>query len=214
MITEISTIGIVGGGKVGLELFSLFSKSKLTKVVFVEDVNGSAPALVEAGKAGVKTYTDLASALQNPVDFIIEVTGLAQVVTEIQNRIDPARCQLITHGMAYIILQVIEENDHKVKGESIGQIQGIKDEIDNDLQKMTQMLQVARETATQMKLLALNARIEAARVGEVGKGFAVVASEMGKSSVKVIEVAEKIEQTNDAIKKTSSRIEDSLSQLK
>lgn len=55
------------------------------------------------------------------------------------------------------------------------------------------ILSMVKEITNQNNLLSLNARIEAARVGELGKGFAVVAREMGnlakssKDSLKEIE---------------------------
>src|SRR5690606_29947922 len=51
-------------------------------------------------------------------------------------------------------------------------------ELDQNAQKIGEIVQLVGSIAGQTNLLALNASIEAARAGEHGKGFAVVAEEV------------------------------------
>lgn len=211
---SIKTIGIVGGGKVGLHLFELFGSSKFSKVAFVTDINANAPAMVEAQKQHVSTFTDLLLALKKPVDFIFEVTGNSKVAQILAENLDPAVTKLVTHEMAQIILEVVDEADQKVKTTSIDEILLIKTEILSHMARLGQFVQNIEGIMSEMNMLAINARIEAARVGEEGRGFMVVASEMGKSANYVRQVTDEISQIVKAIGQTSNKIDDSLLKLK
>jgi len=211
---SIKTIGIVGGGKVGLHLYELFGNSKFSKVAFITDINASAPAMVEAQKHYIPTYTDLLQALKTRVDFIFEVTGNLKVAQILAENLDPAVTKLVTHEMAQIILEVVDEADQKVKTTSIDEILLIKTEILSHMARLGQFVQNIEGIMSEMNMLAINARIEAARVGEEGRGFMVVASEMGKSANYVRQVTDEISQIVKAIGQTSNKIDDSLLKLK
>jgi hypothetical protein len=53
-----SLIGIVGGGKAGLQLLQIFLHSPLAQVEYVVDRELTAPAVVAARAAGLATFTD------------------------------------------------------------------------------------------------------------------------------------------------------------
>lgn len=211
---SIKTIGIVGGGKVGLHLLELFGSSKFSKVAFITDINASAPAVLEAKKQHISTYTDLLQALKTRVDFIFEVTGNAKVAQVLAENLDPAVTKLVTHDMAQIILEVIGEADQKVKCASVEEIETIKTEILSHMERLGQFVKNIEGIMSELNMLAINARIEAARVGEEGRGFMVVAAEMGKSANYVRQITDEISQIVSAIGLTSNKIDDSLEKLK
>ncbi|MFH2093471.1 MAG: methyl-accepting chemotaxis protein, partial [Pseudomonadota bacterium] len=70
-------------------------------------------------------------------------------------------------------------------------------ELTKASEQITGIIQIVKNIAKETKLLALNARIEAARSGEAGKGFAVVAGEVRELSIQTevanADIAEKIE---------------------
>lgn len=77
--------------------------------------------------------------------------------------------------------------------------------------KMTDSLKLIVDIASHTKLLALNASIEASRVGESGKGFAVVASEIRKMAESSSVISD---QVNDLINTINTKIVQSIENSK
>lgn len=212
--TRIYTIGIIGGGKVGVELFRLFSESRLSRVNYVVDRDNNAPAIIAARQAKIKTFDDIENALTNKTDFVFEVTGSDRVVEILRGRMDDACGKLITHNMAFIILQAIEENNRHLRDSVIAETGDIKKTIEKNLQETESLIEHIGKVTSEMRMLALNARIEAARVGQAGQGFALVAEQMSKLTDSVREIARSMDQVTESVRTTSNQIEISLNRLK
>jgi len=209
-----STVGIIGGGKVGLNFLNLFSESNLTRVVYVVDKDEGAPAMVAARQQKIDTFTDMMKALGTTrPDFIIEVTGSTKVVEMIQKALDSHQTQFITHDMAFILLKVIESHRQRVAGTVRTDIQGIEKEIANSLNTMESTVGEIRGTMTDLSFLALNARIESAHAGQHGKGFDIVAQRVGDCAETVSRMTQRIEEVNSNIKAVAQRINVSLNKL-
>ncbi len=82
---------------------------------------------------------------------------------------------------------------------------------DDILVEINQNLKVIDDIASKTDLLALNASIEAARVGKSGKGFAVVADEISKLSEKT---QKSLNEINSTVKKLHLELNALKSQLK
>jgi methyl-accepting chemotaxis protein len=136
------------------------------------------------------------------------------VVEILREKIGSNTSKLITHEMAFVILQVIEENNKKTSNSVIDETQEIKHHIDDNLNETTIMIDHIENITSEMRMLALNARIEAARVGEAGRGFSLVAEQMSKLSDSVRDIAKQMEQINKSVKATSNQINTTIGKLR
>ncbi len=208
---SISTVGIIGGGKIGLQLFELFNHSTLTRVAYMVDINPDAPAILAAQKAKTPTFKDLDQALASEtVDFILEVTGSNKVAGMLVEKLQGSRTQIINHQTASILIRVIDENNSTVKEEVTADLSTVHQQIGASASKSGQLLDEIQELTSNLRLLSLNARIEAARIGDAGKGFAVVALEMQKFSDSVKGVTEQMDALNNNVRTIAGSIAASL----
>jgi hypothetical protein len=209
-----SVIGLIGGGRAGLQLLNLFTQSPLTRVAYIVDQDRNAPAMTAAEALNIPALIDLQQALhQYSVDYIYEVTGSKTVIDILRTEMDSNSTQLVTHDTASVLLKVIEDVRRNVTEKVFADIQGIQHETAQSLETMTETIDAIRQTTADMKYLALNARIEAARAGEHGRGFDIVAQQVEVSAQSVREMTQEIEKVNAQIRSISERIEASLQEL-
>ncbi len=86
--------------------------------------------------------------------------------------------------------------------------------MSTSIRDITTALDMIRNVADETTLLALNASIEAARVGEAGRGFAVVAQQINKLAEQSNSSIGKIEKVIDGVVSTSERMVEIMADVK
>jgi hypothetical protein len=208
-------IGIVGGGRAGHGLLKFFQQSRIANVAFVVDPNQEAPAMEAARALDVRTFTDLPDALHRaPCDILFEVTGKENVSNELTQLISGTNTHVVTHHAARVVVQVQDENMERLRTDLTGPLTKIKSEISTSLEGSRNLVSRINQIMSSMQMLALNASIEAAKVGVHGKGFMVVADHMTKSVESVRNLTKEIESMNGNIMQVSEQIDSALEHLK
>ena len=86
------------------------------------------------------------------------------------------------------------------------------DRLNRQSQKISDIIGVINDIASQTQLLSLNASIEAAHAGEQGKGFAVVANEIQRLSAQSTNSASEISRIISGTQKDTGEVVESMSQ--
>lgn len=141
--------------------------------------------------------SNLAQASTSQATTVSDLTTLTQsLYTDMdKNSGDARECVKIAEEAGKTLL-VGNEKMRELK-EAIG-------EISNCSEKITTIISVIKDIASQTNLLSLNAAIEAARAGEAGRGFAVVAEQVKNLAE---ESARSAEETTKLIETTVATVE-------
>ncbi|UUX51975.1 methyl-accepting chemotaxis protein [Nisaea acidiphila] len=85
--------------------------------------------------------------------------------------------------------------------------------LDEESQKIGEVVGLITDIAEQTNLLALNATIEAARAGDAGKGFAVVASEVKNLATQTAKATEEISNQINAVQANTTQAVDAIREI-
>ncbi|MEZ4485423.1 MAG: methyl-accepting chemotaxis protein [Syntrophotaleaceae bacterium] len=211
--TKQLTLGIVGGGRGGLEMLRIFARSELVKVMYLVDRDLNAPGMVEAKALDVKQETDLVAAVKTyRTDFIIEATGSPKVQELIEENLNPGT-ELISAKGSLMFYNVLNESRKKTNKHVSDQIGTISEEITASTKTIKSALGGITQVALNLEMLSINAAIEAARAGEKGRSFAVVAEAVKTTAGEAKTLLGSIESVNNDNSLMSHQLEELLEAL-
>lgn len=187
---------------VSKNLSSILSQIKINSISLNDSSSGLAKASTRLEKNANTTFEktvhvfDSSRAINNKVDIVSEEIKSATVRMS---------------GIAEITLQAknIADEGNRIAEETSNSMDELKRRGEDSV-SITNMIQ---QTSKQLKLLSLNAAIEAANAGEHGQGFAIVANQVKNLAEKTSAATENVAEINKSIQITTEKSADYLSKL-
>lgn len=135
-----------------------------------------------------------------------QMTDVENAVKSVQSRLD----MTVTSCREGVTQLEGYEKDMSDMSKELSNIDRILTRFNADIKKIEEVGDFIIGISNQLKLLALNASIEAARAGQSGKGFAVVADEMSEMSSKTKEGIDTINQIVQEVISSSEQVNESI----
>lgn len=187
---------VVEGGKSMLDASESFASHMEESAATYEVISGS--------------ITNVSAGARQQADGIHELRQSAGIVTDaIQNiTISIQKIKSTTVSASEVAGRGGASVDDAVRqmkiiADTVSSLEGTIKELNTDVKRISEIINMIFGFAKQTNLLALNAAIEAARAGEQGKGFAVVAEEVRNLATGSGQLVDKIRQIIAGIQQRS-----------
>ncbi|MBW5409299.1 methyl-accepting chemotaxis protein [Brachyspira hampsonii] len=186
------------------ELSQSFHNMKYKLIEVIETTLHNADKMSQAANALASGNKNLATKAENTAANLEET---ASSMEEISSAISMATNNSVKGNNMMNSCKESIENAASVVSETVKSM----NEVNNDSEKIKDIIKVIEGIAFQTNILALNAAVEAARAGDQGKGFAVVASEVRSlaqsSQDSAKDITELVNQVYEKINKANEIVE-------
>jgi methyl-accepting chemotaxis protein len=140
------------------------------------------------------------------------MTGVPAVKDKVKQLIQSTSIELMP-ASTWMLIQDLETAKLQASSAVTKEIMDIKSQLTSSLEGSQDLVGRINHVMSSMQMLALNASIEASKVGVHGRGFAVVAEHMTKSVDNVRKLTEDIGKVNNDIRLVSDQIDKAISRL-
>lgn len=162
------------------------------------DIDSASAAMSEISEQVVDTSCSLADGVNHQTELIGQISDTFEEMKE--------SIKLNAENTANVLeLASKTKSGVKTSGNQMNELLEAMREMEKLSKEIRSINDTISDIAFQTHILAINASIEAAAVGEVGKGFTVVANEVGHLSAKC---AESVSKTTALIERTVKAIND------
>jgi len=191
---SVTRVGIVGGGRGGLGMLNMLADLPEVEIVFVLDRTNEPVGMQEARQRKIVTLTDMNEIMRHSPHLVIEATGVDTVYDELQEKLK-ARATVVPSNVALFLFRCFRSGNTRIQTE----MTAIQTELTEDTALVGNVVTASKALARELKILAINASIEAARSGDYGRGFAVVA-------VRIKELADSFSQNSVMAEEINSSV--------
>jgi len=213
-----STITVTRGDEIG-ELMQGLSTMRDRLVVMISKITDTSVELASAMEEMSVIATETKSNIEQQQS---ETDQVATAMNEMTATVQEVAGNIANTAEAAEQAHNETLNGEQVVGQSIGTMQQLSSQIDGaataiqqveqDSDSISTILDVIKSIAEQTNLLALNAAIEAARAGDQGRGFAVVADEVRTLASRTQQSTEEINQMIEKLQAGSKQAVQVMSQ--
>ena len=183
---------------------------------------------IDAGKEAMEIMTDEVGAVfaqaqemaGHSQDSLVAANSLRQAAQQVGDRMEHSSEQMAVLVDSFRSMSSNVEDGLQQSNIATGAMEQAKGSVSSameamkslmaEMKEITRLLADIESVASETNLLAVNASIEAARVGAAGKGFAVVASEVRTLAGRTAAMADEIGTIVASISNTSQRVYDSV----
>lgn len=234
-------IAVVGAGIGGKKIIELFNDIDEVTINIVIDKNFNSPGVIFAKENNIP-YSISIDDINDNTEMIIEATGSKQLLKSLKDKFSSS-IKVVDSDVAKMLMLVIDKqvqvseklnnqldliNTTTVKlkkeinqvNDCVKSLNNISTDLINSsneskifISKTDDIINSVNRITNQIKILGLNANIEAARAGSQGKCFSVVASEIQKLSDTTSKFAHEISTLLKALSNENIKIEEEVSNL-